>query len=149
MENFWLNLIIGLLLIGVLIICCFNAATYNDLANHDEDLGPISSPGGARALMWFNIIFAVLIGVFGIWYMYKWLKRNSDAPVAMAINSAAASAYGQLQKFGETKQASNYGRVEAQEAAISRKQKEIETLMKAVRQQQQDLNALTGGVMSM
>jgi ABC-type nickel/cobalt efflux system permease component RcnA len=149
MENFWLNLIIGLLLIGVLIICCFNAATYNDLANNKEDLGPISSPGGARALMWFNIIFAVLIGVFGIWWIWKWLKANSDAPVAIAINKASASAYGQLQRFGETAKPSSYARVEAQEAAIARKQKEIETLSKALRQQQEDLNALTGGGMSM
>ena len=134
MENFWLNLIIFLLLIGVGIICCFNAATYNDLANHDEDLGPISSPGGARALMWFNIIFAFLTFVFGLWYGWVLLFRRDD--IKEKIYNKAVEFYETRKPVGEM----SVSRMEMKERRLNQLLKEIEQSKSLTQQLQKSVD---------
>lgn len=77
-----LRVVVSLLLLGVGIICCFNAATYSKIANSGQDVGSVS-PAGARALMWFNIIFAVLTIVVAIYYFWTGtVLRNARIEVA-------------------------------------------------------------------
>ena len=65
----YLRLIISLILIFVGIICALNANTYNEVANKGQQVGDVT-PSGARTLMWFNIIFAILTFVLGMWYIW-------------------------------------------------------------------------------
>ena len=104
----FLRLIISLLLIFVGIICALSANTYNEVANKGQQVGDVT-PSGARTLMWFNIIFAVLTFVVGIWYAwtsfvapekareqlanYYEMVKQSPSRIASAYNALPADSF--------------------------------------------------------
>jgi hypothetical protein len=91
-----LRVVVSLLLLGVGIICCFNAVTYSKIANTGENVGDVS-PAGARALMWFNIIFAVLTIVVAIYYFWTGtVLRNVEIDRAYALLKAPKEWYSRL-----------------------------------------------------
>jgi hypothetical protein len=71
----WARFLFILLLVAVGIILAFNSATYNKIANNGETIGDVT-PGGARALMWFNLIPCVIVFVAVIWYLYSYFRET-------------------------------------------------------------------------
>ena len=75
--NIWVKILILLLITVIIILCGFNAATYNKIANEKLTVGDVT-PGGARALMWFNIIILLFTCPLWIWYVYKIFRNEAQ-----------------------------------------------------------------------
>jgi len=80
-SSVWMDVLIFLLLVGIVVLCSFNAATYYRI--HNENITNIDSisPSAAVALAWINIIIAVFTGIVCIYYLYK-IIRNRDKRIA-------------------------------------------------------------------
>ena len=76
-ENIWVKILILLLITAIIVLCGFNAATYNKIANEKLTVGDVT-PGGARALMWFNIIILLFTCPLWIWYVYKLFRNEAE-----------------------------------------------------------------------
>ena len=68
--QFWLQILVVFLIAVVIVLCGFNANTYNRIANENQTIGSVT-PDGARALMWFNIIILVFLVPYFIYILYK------------------------------------------------------------------------------
>jgi hypothetical protein len=72
-ESRWMSLLIMLLVLGAIILCGYNASTYNRIANEDTQLDSIS-PSGAKTLLAFNIIILIVLIPMFIWFFLKIAK---------------------------------------------------------------------------
>ena len=85
-----LKVIIILLLFTVGAICIVNAVTYQKISTvKEEDLPSDISKGGALALMWFNIIFATLTIIAGIWMF--WARTIESAKKEKVLEAVSQS----------------------------------------------------------
>lgn len=85
-----LKVIIILLLFTVGAICIVNAVTYQKISTVKEDELPSDiSKGGALALMWFNIIFATLTIIAGIWMF--WARTIESAKKEKVLEAVSQS----------------------------------------------------------
>lgn len=89
----WARFLFILLLVAVGIILAFNSATYNKIANNGETIGDVT-PGGARALMWFNLIPCVIVFVAVIWYLYSYFRQTEKV---MKFEKNAVEIYNKAQ----------------------------------------------------
>jgi hypothetical protein len=89
----WARFLFILLLVAVGIILAFNAATYNKIANNGETIGDVT-PGGARALMWFNLIPCIIVFVAVIWYTYSYFRATDKV---MKFEQTAKEYYNKAQ----------------------------------------------------
>ena len=76
-EKLWVKILILLLISVIIVLCGFNAATYNKIANENITVGSVT-PEGARALMWFNIIILLFTCPLWIWYLYKLFRGEAE-----------------------------------------------------------------------
>jgi hypothetical protein len=72
-ESRWMSLLIMLLILGAIILCGYNAATYNKIANENVELDSIST-SGARVMLAFNIIILIILCPLFIWFFLKIAK---------------------------------------------------------------------------
>jgi hypothetical protein len=89
----WARFLLILLMVAVGIILAFNAATYNKIANNGETIGDVT-PGGARTLMWFNVILCVIVFVAVIWYTYAYFRATEKV---MKFEQTAKEYYNKAQ----------------------------------------------------
>ncbi len=74
--QFILQIIIVLLLIGTLVIFSLSANTYNILLKEDEKLSVVTSTSGAKALLAFNVIFAIFAAFAVLYFIWIWLIKE-------------------------------------------------------------------------
>ena len=94
-EARWLSLLIMLLVLGAIILCGYNAATYNRIANDDVKIESVSQ-SGARALLAFNVIILLILCPLFIWYFIKIAK---DCPVLEDGKLVNKSKLGRFQEY--------------------------------------------------
>ena len=76
-EARWWLFVLLLIITASVILCIFNAITYNKIANEKMTLGDVT-PEGARVLMWLNIIILVFLFPLWIWYVYKLIVNDPE-----------------------------------------------------------------------
>lgn len=103
----WARFLLILLMVAVGIILAFNAATYNKIANNGETIGDVT-PGGARALMWFNVILCVIVFVAVVWYLYSYFRATDKV---MKFEQTAKEYYNKAQVVLAANDAVNARRV--------------------------------------
>jgi len=94
-EARWLSLLIMLLVLGAIILCGYNAVTYNKIANDDVKIESISQ-SGARALLAFNIIILLILCPLFIWYF---IKISKDCPILEDGKLVDKSKLGRFQNY--------------------------------------------------
>jgi hypothetical protein len=95
-SRLWTFFLLLIVSIGI-VLCGFNASTYNKIANEKVEVGGVSS-GEARTLMAFNIIILIFICPLWIWYVYKLIYGNSSKSFK-EVRGAAASSFGTAMKW--------------------------------------------------
>ncbi len=76
-EARWWIFVLLLVITAAVVLCIFNAITYNKIANEKMTLGDVT-PEGARALMAFNIIILIFLFPLWIWYVYKLIVNDPE-----------------------------------------------------------------------
>lgn len=76
-EARWWIFVLLLIITASVVLCIFNAITYNKIANEKMTLGDVT-PEGARALMWINIIILLFLFPLWIWYVYKLIVNDPE-----------------------------------------------------------------------
>jgi len=95
----WLKFLLLLVLLAVGSIMAVNAATYNKIASQDETVGDVT-PGGARFLMWINIIFSVIVFVAALWWFYvEYFATSEQIEKINAAKQAAFDYYAKSKEF--------------------------------------------------
>ena len=112
-SRIWTFLLLLIVSIGI-VLCGFNAATYNKIANENINIGDVT-PAGARTLMAFNIIILFFICLLWLYYVYKLIcgsKSKSIVDLSKgAINwmygtRGMPGPYGPMPKYSEIEMAS-------------------------------------------
>jgi hypothetical protein len=101
----WLKFLLLIVLLVVGSILAVNAATYNKIANEGETVGDVS-PGGARFLMWINIILCVIVFVAALWWFYVEYFATSEQ--LEKIEAAKKAAYEYAVQTGQALKAENF-----------------------------------------
>jgi hypothetical protein len=101
----WLKFLLLVILLVVGSILAVNAATYNKIANEGETVGDVT-PGGARFLMWINIILCVIVFVAALWWFYVEYFATSEQ--LDKIEAAKKAAYDYAVQTGQILKAENF-----------------------------------------
>lgn len=101
----WLKFLLLIVLLVVGSILAVNAATYNKIANEGETVGDVT-PGGARFLMWINIILCVIVFVAALWWFYVEYFATSEQ--LEKIEAAKKAAYEYAQQTGQVLKAERF-----------------------------------------
>jgi hypothetical protein len=104
-DSRWWIFILILIVTAAVVLCIFNAITYNKIANEKMTLGDVT-PEGARALMAINIIFLIFLFPLWIWYIYKLVVNDPEKRKVM-LSSYKDYAYDKYSK-GKNYVASKY-----------------------------------------
>lgn len=131
----WLKFLLLIILLVVGAILAVNAATYNKIANEGETVGDVS-PGGARFLMWINIILCVIVFVAALWWFY--VEYFATAAQLDKIKAAKEAAFEYAQQTGKVLSAERFADVGTVNSPVS--------LYKSVRYRQ---NVAKEGYMSL
>ena len=108
-SRWWIFVLILIVTAGV-VLCIFNAITYNKIANEKMTLGDVT-PEGARALMAINIIFLIFLFPLWFWYVYK-LIVNDPEKRAQMYQSYKQYAYDKYTK-GKEYASNQYGNLKS------------------------------------
>ncbi len=119
-EARWWLFVLLLIITAAVVLCIFNAITYNKIANEKMTLGDVT-PEGARALMAINIIILIFLFPLWIWYVYK-LIVNDPEKRSEQLKMSREYAYGQYGKakgyaYDKYSQAKDYGYNKLRQAA--------------------------------
>jgi hypothetical protein len=101
----WLKFLLLIILLVVGSILAVNAATYNKIANEGETIGDVT-PGGARFLMWINIILCVIVFVAALWWFY--VEYFATANQLEKIKAAKEAAFEYAQQTGKVLSAERF-----------------------------------------
>jgi hypothetical protein len=101
----WLKFLLLIVLLVVGAILAVNAATYNKIANEDETVGDVT-PGGARFLMWINIILCIIVFVAALWWFY--VEYFATAEQLDKIKAAKEAAFEYAQQTGKVLSAERF-----------------------------------------
>lgn len=101
----WLKFLLLIVLLVVGSILAVNATTYNKIANEGETVGDVT-PGGARFLMWINIILCVIVFVAALWWFYVEYFATSEQ--LDKIEAAKKAAYEYAVQTGQILKAENF-----------------------------------------
>ena len=110
----WLKFLLLIILLVVGSILAVNAATYNKIANEGETVGDVT-PGGARFLMWINIILCVIVFVAALWWFYVEYFATSEQ--LEKIEAAKKAAYDYAVQTGQVLKAERFS--DARGVAVS------------------------------
>jgi len=113
----WLKFLLLIVLLVVGAILAVNAATYNKIANEGETVGDVT-PGGARFLMWINIILCVIVFVAALWWFYVEYFATSEQ--LEKIEAAKKAAYEYAQQTGQVLKAERFSEVKSMNMASPR-----------------------------
>lgn len=111
--GFWVKTLITILLLALIILAGFNAATYNKIANANMTVGDVD-PAGARALMWINIIFLGVAIPLWMYLVWNWVltlgaRTYVTEKVTSAYQYGKQGAYAGAQRLGTWGQQYNNG----------------------------------------
>jgi hypothetical protein len=100
-ESRWWIFVLILIVTASVVLCIFNAITYNKIANEKMTLGDVT-PEGARALMAINIIFLIFLFPLWIWYVYKLVVNDPEKRAQMYQNYSqyAYDKYTKAKEYG-------------------------------------------------
>lgn len=101
----WLKFLLLIVLLVVGSILAVNATTYNKIANEGETVGDVT-PGGARFLMWINIILCVIVFVAALWWFYVEYFATSEQ--LDKIEAAKKAAYEYASQTGQVLKAERF-----------------------------------------
>jgi hypothetical protein len=101
----WLKFLLLVVLLVVGAILAVNAATYNKIANEGETVGDVT-PGGARFLMWINIILCVIVFVAALWWFY--VEEFATSEQLDKIEAAKKAAYEYAVQTGQVLKAERF-----------------------------------------
>ena len=112
----WLKFLLLIVLLVVGAILAVNAATYNKIANEGETVGDVT-PGGARFLMWINIILCIIVFVAALWWFY--VEYFASAEQLDKINAAKQAAFEYAQQTGKVLSAERFTDVKTVDSPVS------------------------------
>jgi hypothetical protein len=112
----WLKFLLLIVLLVVGSILAVNAATYNKIANEGETVGDVT-PGGARFLMWINIILCVIVFVAALALFY--VEYFASAEQLDKIKAAKEAAFEYAQQTGKVLSAERFSDVNAVNSPVS------------------------------
>jgi len=112
----WLKFLLLIVLLVVGSILAVNAATYNKIANEGETVGDVT-PGGARFLMWINIILCVIVFVAALAWFY--VEYFASAEQLDKIKAAKEAAFEYAQQTGKVLSAERFSDVNAVNSPVS------------------------------
>jgi hypothetical protein len=112
----WLKFLLLIVLLVVGSILAVNAATYNKIANEGETVGDVT-PGGARFLMWINIILCIIVFVAALWWFY--VEYFASAEQLDKINAAKQAAFEYAQQTGKVLSAERFTDVKTVDSPVS------------------------------
>ena len=112
----WLKFLLLVILLVVGSILAVNATTYNKIANEGETVGDVT-PGGARFLMWINIILCVIVFVAALWWFY--VEYFASAEQLDKINAAKQAAFEYAQQTGKVLSAERFADVNVVNSPVS------------------------------
>ncbi len=112
----WLKFLLLIVLLVVGAILAVNAATYNKIANEGETVGDVT-PGGARFLMWINIILCIIVFVAALWWFY--VEYFASAEQLDKINAAKQAAFEYAQQAGKVLSAERFTDVKTVDSPVS------------------------------
>jgi hypothetical protein len=101
----WLKFLLLIVLLVVGSILAVNSATYNKISNEGETIGDVT-PGGARFLMWINIILCVIVFVVALWWFYVEYFATSEQ--LQKIEAAKKAAYDYAAQTGQVLKAERF-----------------------------------------
>jgi len=113
----WLKFLLLIVLLVVGAILAVNAATYNKIANEGETVGDVT-PGGARFLMWINIILCVIVFVAALWWFYVEYFATSEQ--LDKIEAAKKAAYEYAAQTGQVLKAERFSDVRSMNVSSPR-----------------------------
>jgi hypothetical protein len=117
-RSIYYNLMVFLITGLLCALCIVNAVIYSRISNEKNESLTSLSPSGAKALMWINIIIAIVTGVFALYYIIRVIftraarQRIKESSIEYIksggkyVKEKGASAYQKVRNFN----INDYGR---------------------------------------